>query len=129
MQALLFAFVLFIYVTMTWVDAITTASFGSGKANINVILGFEVVTFNDFFGVIKMPSPNTEWIFAVWGAVTWDFWFFNGVMSHVRMLVGLLGTAFMGWGLMTVVIPILISAVSTLIQGVRATTGIFRRGG
>lgn len=128
MQALLFAFIMFIYATMTWVDAITAGSFGDGKANINIILGFQVLTFNDYFGIIKLPSLNLDWIFAVWGATTWDFWFLGGVLQPVRIIVGLMFTSMMGWGLMTVVIPILISAVTTLIQGVRATTGIFRGG-
>ena len=128
MQTILFGFVLFVYIVMTWVDAITTGSFGDGKADINIILGFQVLTFNDYFGIIKLPALNIEWVFAVWGAMTWDFWFFGGTLQNVRVLVALPMTAFMGWGLMTVVIPILISAVSTLIQGVRAGTGIFRRG-
>ncbi len=129
MQALLYAFVILTYVILTMVDAAFAESFTGEDANVNVVLGFEFLTFKDFFGPIKIPWINTDWITAFWGMVTWDFWFFAGVNQFARTIVAVPFSAAAGWGIKTVVLPILLQATSVLIQGVRSTIGIFRGGG
>lgn len=123
MGALLFAFLVSMIITLGYVDALTSQSIAGTQSSVNVLLGFQFITWIDIFGPINIPWINDDWIAALWDAVTWNFWFFSGIGEHIRTLIALVVTSLAGWAFVVNILPILLSAASTALQGVRATLG------
>lgn len=128
MLALLFSFCMLAVITAGWVDAITAQDFTGVESNVNIMLAFEIVEFKDIFGKTLIPTINFDWFVSAWNVFTWNYWFFGGVNQHVRLFTALIITSAAFWGIKTTLGPIILQAVSTLLQGVRAGISIFRGG-
>ncbi len=118
-----YGIILIAYITLIWLDSwIVGGATIEGKSDLNIILSFKIVEFKDFL-FLKYPSLNTDYFGALWNIGTWNFWFFDGLQQHIRLFTGLVLTAFLSWGVITVLIPIGLQTVSVMIQGVRAIRG------
>lgn len=57
------------------------------KQAMDTIAGFNIMTWADVFGVIKLPAPNFIYFELLLKMMTWDFSFMTGNWEYVRWFI------------------------------------------
>ena len=95
-------------------DAVGQGSMGD-TGHLTSALTLQVIKTQTFFGV-GIPLPNLEWLEAVWGILSWNFFFDFEAGLWLRLFAASTVQAVLLWGFVTQVLPVVISGISAFVN-------------
>ena len=123
MRVAFIGFILFVWIILAVLitfhsqDAMANSTINVGVGNMtvsramDVITSFSVLKWQELFGVIPIPLPNTEYFDVLIKMGTWDFSFFSGNWEYVRWIIFMPITAMLVFGLMVFLLSLIKGAV------------------
>lgn len=112
MSSRLFFVTAFAWLLSTWLQGLL-ADEVAGTSDIATVLSMQVIEIRTY-ATIPVPIPRIDWVSAVGRLLVWDYPWFQGGMEVVRWLIVLPLTAAVLWGMITGVLPVLISAAGQI---------------
>ncbi|SVA20394.1 uncharacterized protein METZ01_LOCUS73248 [marine metagenome] len=134
MGAKTYGWLIFTWMVMMFLDAIgsgtTNAEYSS---NANIALSLNVLKMYNI-GFISIPLPNVGWFSAVYALASWQFWYFDNTFgTMMRLFVGIPVMGILMYGLITSVMPVIISGASAVLtfisNSLSGLSSFFRIGG
>jgi hypothetical protein len=115
MPAWIYGFFIFANMMMMFIDAVGQGSMGD-TGNMTNALTLQVLETRTFMGV-SIPLPNLAWLDAVWGMMSWGYFFFDfDAGKWLRLFVGGPIQGVLLWGFVTQVMPVVISGISAFLS-------------
>lgn len=116
MGAKTYGWLFFTWIVMMFLDALGSgATSAEYSSNSNIALSLNVLKMYNI-GFISIPLPNVAWFGAIYSLASWKFWFFDNTFGLlVRLFVGLPIMAILMYGLITSVMPVIISGASAVL--------------
>lgn len=117
MSVQMWMFLCFVFTSLTILGGFLDMQTASSPelSALNNILQFQVITnreFRVFFWDLQAPLPNLSFFSDLASLLTWRFRFFQGDLNLLRWLVWLPLTGAVMWGLITQVVPTIMSSIS-----------------
>lgn len=115
MQGKHYSWMLFVWLVLIMLDGIGSGVSAGRESNVNVALSLDVLKMYTIAG-ISIPLPNLGFFSAVYNLASWDFWFLDNTFGKlVRLFVGLPIMGLLVWGLLTTVMPVIITGASAVL--------------
>ena len=133
MQGKHYAWMMFVWMVMIMLDGIGSGTSAGRESNVNVALSLDVLKMYSIIG-ISIPLPNLSFFTACYGLASCDFLYLDNTFGKLlRLFVGLPLMALLIWGLMTTVLPIIVTGVTGILSfisnSLSGLASFFRIGG
>ena len=134
MSGKMYAVVIFGWIMSTWMQSVVSTD-TQVTSDLNTVLSMEIITMRSW-AAFSVPIPNLGYVAAIARMMSWNYPWFHGQMQIVRAIILLPLSGVLIWGLLTGVMPVLLSASqqvlsagSNIVSGLlRGASGIIRGG-
>ena len=115
MPAWIYGWFIFSNMMMMFIDAVGQGAMGN-TGNLTNAITLQVLKTQTFMGV-GIPLPNLDWLDAVWGMMSWCYFFFDfDAGKWLRLFLGLPVQGTLLWGFVTQVLPVIITGISAFVS-------------
>ena len=115
MPSWIYGWFIFSNLMLMFIDAVGQGAMGD-TGPLTQAITLQVLKTQTFMGV-GIPLPNLEWLNAVWGMLSWGYFFFDfeaGMWLRLFLASAVQGVLL--WGFVTQVMPVVISGIAAFVS-------------